>query len=194
MSRIAAIVALILILGGLFFFISKPTAPSAPALPKSVENNFEDWHLYNSPNNHFQVFFPSLPQNASSTLTDKVSKKPKTYNTYVSQKPDGTTFIINVITLPEGSDKVDEAVILNQFISELVEASKDNQLKDKREGEFHKQKAVDFLIGNKDVNVVGKAFKKGRELYILSVMTQGKEPDPAEFLFFLNSFQINEKQ
>lgn len=191
MSRWLAIAALVLILGSLYFYHIKP---DNEMVPKAVNTDFADWHLYTSPTNRFQVFFPTLPQNASSTVQDKTSKKNKTYNTYVSQKADGTTYIISVITLPEGTEKIDEAVVLNQFVQELVEASKDNQLKDKKNGEFHKQKAVDFLINNKDVNVIGKAFKKGRELYILSVMSQGKEPDQDEFLFFLNSFQVNEKQ
>lgn len=190
MGRIAAIIALIVILLGLLFMYHKPQNGDK-AVPKAVQSNFEDWHLYTSPSESFKVFLPSLPQNASSTLTDKETNKPRTYNTYVSQKPDGTTFIINVITIAE--DKGGDEKLLSDLVNELVHANKDNQLQDVKNSEFRKFKAVDFKMNNQDVTIQGKAIKKGRHIYLISMMKKGDEPDPNEYLFFINSFEVIEK-
>lgn len=190
MGRIAAIIALIAILLGLLFMFNKPSGTQT-AVAKAAPANFEDWHLYTSPSESFKVFFPSLPQNASSTLTDKVTQQPRTYNTYVSQKPDGTAFIINVITIPE--DKGADEKLLSDLVNELVRANKDNQLKDMKNGEFRKFKSVDFSINNNDVTINGKAIKKGRHIYLISMMKKGDQPDPNEYLFFINSFEVTEK-
>lgn len=190
MARIGALIALIGILLGLLFIFNKPHT-SETAVAKSPQTNFEDWHLYTSPSESFKVFFPSLPQNASSTITDKETQKPKTYNTYIAQKPDGTAYIINVITLSDDSGQEDK--ILSDLVNELVQANKDNVLQEVQNGEFRKLKSVDFLINNQDVNIHGKAIKKGRHIYLLSSMKKGDQPDPKEFLFFINSFEVTEK-
>ncbi len=190
MGRIAALIALIVILLGLLFIFNKPHNTET-AVPKAVQSNFADWHLYTSPSESFKVFFPSLPQNASSTLTDKETKAPKTYNTYVSQKPDGTAFIINVITISD--DKGNDEKLLSDLVNDLVHANKDNQLQDIKNGEFRKYKAVDFTINNQDVTIHGKAIKKGRHIYLISMMKKGEQPDPNEYLFFINSFEVTEK-
>jgi len=190
MAKIAALLALIVVLLGLLFIFNKPHETQT-AVPKAVQSNFEDWHLYTSPSESFKVFFPSLPQNASSTVTDKETQKPKTYNTYVSQKPDGTAFVINVITFPEEGGN--EEKFLNDLVNELVQANKDNELVDLKNGEFRKLKAVDFAINNHDVTIHGKAIKKGRHIYLISMMKKGDQPDPNEYLFFINSFEVTEK-
>ncbi|MFN4175308.1 MAG: hypothetical protein ACK4HV_09425, partial [Parachlamydiaceae bacterium] len=83
--------------------------------------------------------------------------------------------------------------LLSDLVNELVHANKDNQLQDVKNSEFRKFKAVDFKMNNQDVTIQGKAIKKGRHIYLISMMKKGDEPDPNEYLFFINSFEVIEK-
>ena len=190
MARFGALIAVVLVLLGLLFIWQKPTKDKAVA--KSVmKEEFADWHLYSSPNDSFKVFFPTLPQNASTTVTDKETQKPLTYNTFVAEKPDGTTFIVNVITLSDNPP--DDIKVLKKLVDQMVLANKDNHLSDVKEGNWHQYKSLDFLIDNNDVKVLAKAFKKGNRIYVISTIRKGEDIDPTEHLFFINSFEVNDK-
>lgn len=157
--------ASLLILGALtWLFVGHKEPP-----PIHDETDFANWHLYTAPSGQFQLFFPTLPQSASS----------KGFSTYISQHRDETTYMVNVID----SDDLAKAV------QDMVSANKDNILKEQKTGTFKNRASIDFVIENGPTIVVGKAIKMGEHLYILTVMRAKGEIDPREYNFFINSFE-----
>lgn len=164
---------------------------STPMIPEGhAETDFAEWVLYTSPTASFQVFFPTLPQTASSVVTDPSTQEKKGLMTHISQHRDGTTYLVNVIVIPEESrDKGDEAA-LNEAIQQIVAANPNNQLKEIKNNTHKNNKAVDFAIENGKNEVIGKAIKQGNYIYVLTVMHPEGTIDPKEFNFFINSFEM----
>lgn len=195
---IAAIAIGILLLFQYVFNQSKSGAGSPltkPTLqvPEIASLGVHNWHEYTSPASEFKVLFPTLPQHATENTNDPKTNITRQYDVYVSEKDDGTLYMISRISLPDSAYKEPEETILGNVLNEMMEASSESQLKSKKMVQYRGKPSVDFNIENGDLNVDGKAFLTDHTLYILSSVAKQSNHKVSEFDFFVNSFQLLEK-
>lgn len=209
MSRLLLIIIVVLVAGASYVVVSN-TKDMYKVLPIDVpetatpvhhvekgniqSTNFLDWHLYVSPNGNFQVMFPTLPQQAAKKIVDDKTKEPRDYDMYVSEKNDGTLFIITAITFPPNRDPKATEQLLTKAMTDMVESDPNNKLKNVKVNEFQNMKALDFTIESDKINIDGKAFMVGDTLYVLTSIGKNEAYNPKEFSFFTNSFEFMKHQ
>ncbi len=155
-----------------------------------AELQLEKWHEFTAPSEKFRVLVPSLPQHATEKLEDPQTKEPRQYDMYVSEKDDGSIFMISIITmLDKTQGKVDEGVV-SKIIHDMTKASPESKLKAMNMGKYGEHQAIDFSIEGARVNIDGKAFMVENTLYILTAAAQPKYYNRKEVDFFLNSFRL----
>lgn len=157
---------------------------------KKVDNvPFSDWHDFKAPSGKFNVRLPVLPQHATQTIVDPKTKLPRFYDMYVAQGNNGTIFMVSLIKFPEGFKESPE-FLQKTIVSDMVASNPQNQLKNMKISQFQKQQALDFTIENSEMTVAGKTFMKGPILYLLSGIFNKEAFEPAEYDFFINSFDL----
>jgi hypothetical protein len=187
MSRSTLIVLAALILGGGYWYLNKPSndIEEPRLLPKPA---LTEWKLWKPNSNKFQVSLPAAPQVTSGKVVDPKTSKPHLHKTFLVPSENGRLYMIQVIRPDDQESSSD----LKEIITSLASNSKDNLVKDLQEGVFKNDKSIDFLIENKDATIRGKAFKHGKEIYVLSMTTNDDESDLSDYTFFLNSFDFLE--
>lgn len=188
---VLAVAALLLIFFGLLSL--KDHSKSTPVEVASSQNasgetNVTNWHFYTSPDEKFRVFLPAFPQSASQGVKDPSGQKKRHLTTFISEKEDGTSYLITIITLPDAPSAQGE-VLLKEVVNDMVSANGSNKLKNMTPSDFHKMKAVDFSIENNDMKIKGMAFSTGNEIYVLTA-AKSSDIDPQEYAFFINSFEL----
>lgn len=186
------VLALILVILGV-----KSATDSYKLLPISTPPQADTSQLFQwvefSPNTgHFTVLLPFLPQHAAQTMVDPKTKERRVYEMYISQKQDGTIFMISGISFPDGKTPPDDTTIKN-LVNDMVAANPDNKLVDMNKSTFQTMPASDFQIENPQVSVTGKAFIDGKTLYLLTMLSPSKTEDKQEFDYFTNSFKLLKK-
>ncbi|MCB1114047.1 MAG: hypothetical protein KDK62_04760 [Chlamydiia bacterium] len=190
MTRAIFILILLFILGGFYFiYHTNQTADREASQSLTESTSLANWNMYTAPSGRFRVFFPNMPQNASSTVVDKATQNPKHFATYASASPEGGAFMVNIITFKPDQSMKDPKAIATRQVMEMVEAREGNKLISLNEGEYKGQAAFDFEIDNGNMNILGKAFIRDQKLYILTMTSPDKQTDPEKFAFFVNSFE-----
>lgn len=194
MSKIlwVAGLAALVIAGCVVFYFSRDfsqTAAKQQELQEYANAQFETWHEFSAPLSKFKVLLPVLPQHGTDTLDDPKTLEKRAYDLYVSEKEDGTIFMISLITIMNGTPKVDEKT-LTAVMNDILAASPDNKLKIMKMGTYKQYPALDFSIENGQVNIDGKAFLVGNTLYLLTSVSKLVNYKKQEFEFFVNSFQL----
>lgn len=185
-----AILILLILLGFYFSKDSYELLPDFPSKELKVKK-FEDWHEFKAQNGKFKVMFPVLPQHATENKIDPKTKHVRKYDMYVSEKNNGTIFMVNLITFEESSNEMqDKEKLLKQTIDDLAASNPKNKITQMNVGAYHNQKALSFTIENPDLIMDGKAFIHDHTLYLLSVIAQVLHYDQKEANFFLNSFLL----
>jgi hypothetical protein len=189
MARILFILILLFALTGIFYIYRGEPSKSDTAPSKALSKGVADWNVFTPSSGNFKVFFPTLPQSASSTIVDKVSQEPKYFATYASTTPDGDAFIVNTITFKPDEKLEDAKNLLTKHVMEMVQAREGNKLLSLKEGVYKGEPALDFDIENGEMHILGKAFVKNKKLYVLSMTSQKDKFDSEKFVFFVNSFE-----
>lgn len=165
------------------------TVPSKEAL----EGNYHDWHVFEAPSGNFSVMVPTLPQHATEKLVDPESKESRKYDMYVSERPDGSVFMINTITFPEGNvTKIDDQ-IAQSVVSDMLASNPQNKLNSMQLVDYNNTKALDFSIKNDQYYIDGKVFLIDQTLYVLAFLAKHDSYNPKEFDFFAKSFKLAAK-
>lgn len=188
MARIIFIALIALAAVGLLWLTKSERATNLSANTEKP-NNVANWNLYTAPSGKFRVFFPALPQNASTSVMDATTKKNKYFSTFISPKTDGSAYMVNVISYVPKEEPGDERMALTSAVQDMVDANKDNRLVEMKESSFKGNKAYDFLVESNTVELIGKAFMKDKQLYMLTMVTPKGKADIKEFGFFVNSFE-----
>ena len=144
MSRILLIIIVVLVAAASYIVVSN-TKDMYKVLPVDVpetatpqnhaekgnmqSSNFLNWHLYVSPSGNFQVMFPAMPQQAEKKIVDDKTKELRDYDFYVSEKNDGTLFMITAITFPPNRDPKATEQLLTKAMTDMVESDPNNKLK-----------------------------------------------------------------
>lgn len=189
MARALFAFLLLFIAGGFYFIYHQGNGSSSDPVFSEAHTSVANWNMYTAPSGAFRVFFPKLPQNASSTVLDKDTHQLKYFATYASTSPEGAAFMVNIISFKPNEAPDDMKALVTKHVTELVDAKEGNQLLNLSEGEFRNQTAYDFEIVNGTLDVLGKAFVLNQKLYVLTMTTQDMKADPQKFNFFVNSFE-----
>lgn len=169
------------------------TGNAAPIVAqKQPEPEFQNWHEFTPPNGKFKVLLPTLPQHANEKLEDPKTKEPRQYEMYVSEKDNGTIFMISMITMLDNKNAQINEDILKKVINDLLATNPDSKVKKMDMGSYREHPAMDFSIENGPVNIDGKAFIMGNTLFLLTSAAKHENYQHQEFDFFINSFQLNE--
>lgn len=192
----AIIIALICFLA--IWFI-KDSYVLLPRIPKpgsdmavSKTDLFSTWVEFSPPSQAFQVKLPAVPQHATDVLVDPKTKEKRKYDMYVSEKSNGTIFMISMITFPTTPPPAEVDGLLKSLINNMVIANPQNNLADINPTQFLGLTAMNFKIENKsaDLDVEGKIFMHSNVIYLLTVINSGSIPLDGEKDYFINSFQL----
>jgi hypothetical protein len=177
----------------LFFLGLGSIKESYKLLPISASNEgaptqFSTWKDFKAPNLKFSVMVPSYPQNAKQTMKDPKTKDVRKYDMYVSEKDDGSLFMISLIQFPDSKETPE--YIQKSVVNDLLASNPQNQLKSMKVGDYKGKKTLDFSIVNNDMTVDGMAFSDGDTLYLLSAIFKNSAYHPEEYQYFINSFDL----
>lgn len=156
------------------------------------DSDVHTWHEFEHPDKKFKVLVPSLPQHATQKLEDPTTKNNRKYDMFVSQKDNGTIFMISIIS-SENEAKINEDTLKN-IIHELAAGTQNSKVKMMEMGKYKDHQAIDFSIENDTVNIDGKAFVVGNTLYILTSVAKKEFYQKPDFDFFVNSFELGSEE
>lgn len=193
MSRTFIVIAVIVIAVIILFFIgnyqqsSPETAKSQSLLESAVQANIKkNWHEYTPASKAFKVFLPGRPQEVTDRIFDPATGEWHRYTTIIAASPGGTAFMLSVITFHHSPTEKD----LKDMISDILARKKTNKLHYIRETTFQNAPALDFSISSGEVQILGKVFARGNEVYVLSMIGNVTAPSKQEYDYFMNSFSI----
>ena len=98
------LILVLFIVGGVGYAMLHFQKGEPAALPIALQKHttdYQDWEEYAPATGQFKVLMPSHPQYISDQTKDKKTNERRKYNTYISEKKNGTVFIINFITYPD---------------------------------------------------------------------------------------------
>lgn len=183
-----AILIVLLSLGVLFLKDSYKVLP-IDASKEFSSGPFDDWRKFTAPSGKFDVMFPGLPQHATQTVKDKKTDTKRYYDMYVAEKPDGSIFMVSLITFPDGKETPE--FIQKTVVNDLLASNPANQLKNMKIGSYKTYKTLDFSIANNDMTIDGMTFVDGNTLYVLSAVFRNAFYNAADFDYFLKTFELS---
>ncbi|MDP1880727.1 MAG: hypothetical protein Q8K60_07290 [Parachlamydiaceae bacterium] len=190
------IVGLILIFALLgIFYLTRDTKSSDGLFNLSSSSKedpllFSYWKKYESKSGDFEVLVPSEPQYAKDFIDIPGSDKKKRYEIFASEKPDGTLFMISVITYPTEIDMGNTREILKNMVHELAAGKKDHKLNDLAEIEKAGKLTYHFNIENNEFKIQGETFLVNNVQYVISYIVRKENYNEAEYNHFVNSFTL----
>ena len=198
MGRILLIIIVILVGGASIFVITNaknmykviPVDLPAKQLNAMDDSKYDNWKEIQSKNGEFTVQFPVLPQHTYENRKDPQTQEVRRYDIYVSEKGNGTIFMITMITFPAGKITESGGKLLNNAMNDMLQTNSKNKLKTMKIGSFQKAEALDFSIENDQIVIDGKAFMLGNTLYVLSAIGKNETYNTKEFDHFANSFKL----
>lgn len=189
--------AAILVIGGLIIFnLIKTSSPDfSQTIPKvSSESldglNLENWHEFSPATGDFQVLLPILPQHVTKTFTNPSTKDVRKYDMFVSERDNGTIFMISQITFLEVNDAKLDETMLHSVVDDMLSSNKNNKLKSLKNTQFAQQPALEFTIENDQAVIDGKTFIIDKTLYLLTLVAKQGLYKPKESAIFINSFGL----
>ncbi len=185
-----ATISIILIFLGITFLKDSYKLLPLAASKEGATSQFSSWRDYTSPSGGFSVMVPAFPQNATQTTRDPKTKQVRKYDMYVSEKSDGTLFMISLIKFPESKEAPE--ILQKSVVNDLLAANPTNQLKTMKVGELKGNKTLDFSIENGEMTIEGRTFTIGDTLYMISAIFRNSSYNPEEFNYFVSSFDLAE--
>jgi hypothetical protein len=204
MSRmLSLLVAFIVLLAGFLLIDSIKKASSGSAdqtssskLKEQADSfpEFQKWREFSSPDGHFRVLLPSLPQHVKDKFADPLTQEPRKYDAFLTTDGGEPVFMISAITFPRNLDDAkDTDTTLKAIIDQILSKNENNHLKSIVPGNFRNFHSIDFSIINADSTLAGKVFAYKNTLYILTMGDKSSAFNSKELEFFINSFQVTEK-
>jgi len=170
-----------------------PIENSDPAKVDLEKYNFQDWKEFAPPSGKFQVMLPTVPQQATENINDSETGETRHYDMYVSERLDGTIFMISLITFETAPSKQEAERLLEDMMNDMVNSNPSNALENKSFGEYQGSPSLDFTITNTDININAKTFMTGKKMVVLTRVAPSSQNDPTEFNFFVNSFELRKQ-
>ncbi len=163
-----------------------PSGPHMDVVPPA----HSEWKEFIPKTNKFRVKVPLLPQQATESVTDPLTRHTRLYDMYVSQEADGTIYMISSIEFQDKRDVLDPEGLLKTTVNDMMKANPDNRLVKSQPTVYDGFPAQDFMIQNPQMTMEGKVFLDHETLYILTTIENGKNYKPDDFNYFIKSFQL----
>ncbi len=185
-----ALLAIACLIGFRYFIHNAYKAfPSGPTLdPKS--GPYTQWKEFSAPSGKFNVTLPLMPQQASQTVTDPVTKQTRYYDMYVSQEMDGTSYMISAVTFQDKSLTSNPQLLMETILNDILKSNPENKLINSKFGQYNGMQAMDFIVKNPATTMQGKAFLDQQTLYILSSIENNQNYNQNDFDHFTKSFEL----
>jgi hypothetical protein len=185
MSKVALLAALIIILGiGTYYFNRNKRTEIGE------QDNFATWNEFIPRSNLFKVLLPHAPQYGKDFLAIPKSEKKRRFDMYISEKIDGSLFLISVITYPPDYAAPPSNEMMRQNIEELIQNKSDNKLTKISNRPFEGRNALDYTIESKDFHVAGRSIHDDHVVYMLTYITRNENFDQEEYEHFIQSFHL----
>jgi hypothetical protein len=167
--------------------ISSPHEPIAIKPPPSSE-----WEELNSPIGFFKIMMPSHPKTES--IDNKLPNSSKTFKSYsyTSELKNGTAFMVEVAIYPKEVNISKPANNFKNALDGIVGSVDGNRLISSSSADYAGNKAMDFMIQNKDFLMKGRLVLADRTLYQLTMVYDEKNYIDANYNKFIDSFQLIE--
>lgn len=153
----------------------------------SLVSAFTDWYAFKAPTGSFEAKFPTMPQRGTQTVKDPKTGTDRNYEMYISEKGNGTVFMISLIEFPETTEPME--TLKKTIINDLLISNPQNQLKNMQIGTYKLFKTIDFVISNPTTTIDGRTFSDGNTVYLLTVIFNNSYLDQKEYDYFINSFE-----
>lgn len=200
MSKIVLgiIVVFILLFGGVYLLSNKvkDTYKVPNVSESSMQSNphaFKDWREFTPPSGRFEVQLPATPQYAKDALVIPNTHTKRLYEMFVSEKIDGTLFMISMITYPKEVDTSNPQEMLRGVIDELRHSNPLNRLINLENSSYQSHPAIDFDMLSPQFKVQGKALMDDKTIYVLSYAARKDDFDTSEYQHFMDSFVLKPK-
>lgn len=151
---------------------------------------FAEWREFTSQTSHFKVSLPMPPQYAEENVSLPDTNLKRHYEMYVSEKLNGSIFMVSLITYPEGYHLSDENQTLHDLVTEMMQRKADNRLQESEDTFYRGHTALDFFITNDAFDLKGKTFIIDKTIYLLSYIARRNDFTLAEYDHFIDSFQL----
>lgn len=152
--------------------------------------SYAEWREFTANTGRFRVMVPMPPQYAKDAVEIAGTDKKRLYEMYVSEKINGTIFMISLITYPSEVDTSNVDQILEETVHEMVATNPQNELRDFKDETFRGHKAVNFEIANHEFHVEGEAFMVDKTLYLLTYVAKTEDYNEADYQYFIRSFEL----
>jgi len=163
-------------------------------MAEGEKEDFLTWKEFVPRSGLFKTLLPSPPQYGKDYIAIPNSDKKRRYDMYAAEKIDGTLFLISVITYPPEVDISSSDDIIRQNIEDLMHNKVDNRLTKLVNLSLHEHKTFDFSIENRDFDIQGRSIQDDHVVYMLVYITQKESFDPKEYQYFIDSFQLLNRQ
>jgi hypothetical protein len=193
MNKSAKVLIFLLVVGGvLYLLLHSKEAYKLLTQNSSEHNSLADWKKFVPHSEKFEVFLPSTPQYMKEAEPLPHTDKKRFYEMYVSEKLDGTLFLISVMTYPIDLEVSPSSQTLQDVTYELVKTNPNNHLVNIKPNIYQSYEAIDFAVenppGEAEFKVLGKAFIVNNTIYMLTYTAHKDNFDQQEYDYFVNSF------
>ena len=153
------------------------------------QDYFSTWKSFTPRSQLFQVLLPSTPQYGKESIAIPNSDQKRRYDMYLSEKVDGTLFLISVISYPSAYD-ISSHDTLRQLIEELRNNNQQAKMNQFSQTTLQGYRAIEFDFENQTFETAGMAIRDDHVVYMLTYTTQKENFDDEEFEHFIHSFKI----
>lgn len=161
--------------------------------PELAKFEFQNWREFSAPKGKFKVLLPTLPQHAVDNVKEAQHAKTRKYEMYVSEKNDGTIFMISLITFSDPKATQDKEKLMRAMMQDMLASNPKNELKQVNSGKYKGFDSLDYSFANQDTQVDAKTFLVDNTLYMLTRAAKLQNYNTEEFEFFINSFDLPKK-
>ncbi len=160
--------------------------------PPPGQDPIESWTEFTGNADEFTVMLPTPPQYANEKLKDPTTGEQRVYDMYVSEKLDGTLFMITRIVYP-GESKLDSNAVFDQIKKELMSMEEGAELLSEVPAEFLGHPSTEYAITGPSVRLQAKAILESNKLYLLTYVVNKDQFSSREFAVFIDTFRFTNR-
>lgn len=161
--------------------MTSPQATSQSKMSSSAQQMQDDWQVFESKEDKFQIYFPNPPQQQSKNANQL------SYHTYLSESSEKETYLVTVVTFAQSVP----ANFLKDLKNTLLSSNEDSQLTSDTPVRINELEGDEFVIQDGAKETTTLSLVKNEKAYLLTVIQDRKKnQDEIDKRFFLNSFQL----
>lgn len=189
----------IIVFLGLFYLVFYAreimrTGFEEPPVVKESEAKLHDpekWVEYRSGLTHFRAYFPNQPKTDAQAVSIAGEDTLKAgLNVFVAEMPDQSTLMVKVLRFPDDYTIKDVGFQLNETMNTILNAARDNTLRDIKNTDWQGHQALNFAIQNQQIRIQAKSIYANRSIYTVIYAARIDNFDSRVFQDFLERFVI----